>query len=191
MFNNFIFFWGITSTSFDSKSYSNKFLPQNSQPTTYSFFLLSELEFEYDAFVIFSSQDSDWVTKILVPTLEEKYGFKCCVHYRDFVVGVPFLENMVNSVYKSRKTIAVVSKNFFNSNYCGSEMDYALHRLMERRDNSLVVIKLDEVGRGKLPKELRKRSFIDLSKNVEKEHWERKLVQCFTIPSDLSQEQIL
>ncbi|XP_066015534.1 uncharacterized protein [Pocillopora verrucosa] len=152
---------------------------------------MSELEFEYDAFVIFSSQDSDWVTKILVPTLEEKHGFKCCVHYRDFVVGVPFLENMVNSVYKSRKTIAVVSKNFFNSNYCGSEMDYALHRLMEKRDNSLVVIKLDEVGRGKLPKELRKRSFIDLSKNVEKEHWERKLVQCFTIPSDLSQEQIL
>ena len=70
-------------------------------------------------------------------------------------------------------------------------MDYALHRLMERRDNSLVVIKLDDVDRGKLPKELRKRSFIDLSKNVEKEHWERKLVQCFTIPSDFSHEQIL
>ena len=186
MFNNFIFFWGITSTGFDLKSYSNKFLPQNSQPTTCSYFLLSELEFEYDAFVIFSSQDSDWVTKTLILTLEEKHGLKCCVHYRDFVAGVPFLENMVN-----RKTIAVVSKNFFNSNYCGSEMDYALHRLMERRDNSLVVIKLDDVDRGKLPKELRKRSFIDLSKNVEKEHWERKLVQCFTIPSDLSQEQIL
>ena len=154
-------------------------------------FLLSELEFEYDAFVIFSSQDSDWVTKTLILTLEEEHGFKCCVHYRDFVVGVPFRENMVNSVYKSRKTIAVVSNNFFNSNYCGSEMDYALHRLMERRDNSLVVIKLDDVDRGKLPKELRKRSFIDLSKNVEKEHWERKLVKCLTIPSDLSQEQIL
>ncbi|XP_066015638.1 uncharacterized protein [Pocillopora verrucosa] len=152
---------------------------------------MSELEFEYDAFVIFSSQDSDWVTKTLILTLEEKHGFKCCVHYRDFVVGVPFRENMVNSVYKSRKTIAVVSNNFFNSNYCGSEMDYALHRLMERRDNSLVVIKLDDVDRGKLPKELRKRSFIDLSKNVEKEHWERKLVKCLTIPSDLSQEQIL
>ena len=98
---------------------------------------------------------------------------------------------MVNSVYKSRKTIAVVSNNFFNSSYCGSEMDYALHRLMERRDNSLVVIKLDDVDRGKLPKELRERSFIDLSKNVEKEHWERKLVKCLTIPCDLSQEQIL
>ncbi|CAH3141924.1 unnamed protein product [Pocillopora meandrina] len=152
---------------------------------------VSELEFEYDAFVIFSSQDSDWVTKTLILTLEEKHGLKCCVHYRDFVAGVPFRENMVNSVYKSRKTIAVVSNNFFNSNYCGFEMDYALHRLMERRDNSLVAIKLDDVDRGKLPKELRERSFIDLSKNIEKEHWERKLVKCLTIPSDLSQEQIM
>ena len=37
-------------------------------------------------------------------------------------------------------------------------MDYALHRLMERKDDSVVVIKLDDVDRGKLPKELRKRS---------------------------------
>ena len=191
LFDNLIFFWGITSTGFEAKSDSNKFYTIELSANNMYLFLLSELEFEYDAFVIFSSQDSDWVTKTLILTLEEKHGLKCCVHYRDFVVGVPFRENMVNSVYKSRKTIAVVSNNFFNSNYCGFEMDYALHRLMERRDNSLVAIKLDDVDRGKLPKELRERSFIDLSKNIEKEHWERKLVKCLTIPSDLSQEQIM
>lgn len=152
---------------------------------------LSKPTFEYDAFVIFSSQDSDWVVKTLIPTLEEKHHFKCCVHYRDFALGVPFRENMVNSVYKSRKTLAVVSKNFFNSNYCGSEMDYALHRLMERRDDSLVVIKIDDVDRIKLPKELRKRSYIDLQKSVEKDHWDRKLVKCLTLPSDQPQKQIL
>ncbi|PFX31053.1 Fibroblast growth factor receptor 2 [Stylophora pistillata] len=142
-----------------------------------------ELEFEYDALVIFSSRDSDWVNKTLIPTLEKKHGFKCCVHYRDFVLGVPYRENMVNSVYKSRKTIAVVSKNFFISNYCGSEMEYALHRLMERRDDSVVVIKLDDVERAKLPKELQKRSYIDYPNNAEKNHWERKLVNCLTIPN--------
>ncbi|PFX24337.1 Toll-like receptor 6 [Stylophora pistillata] len=153
--------------------------------------LLSQHEFEYDAFVIFSSQDSDWVIKTLIPTLEEKHHFKCCVHYRDFVVGVPFRENMVNSVYKSRNTIAVLSKNFFNSNYCGSEMEYALHRLMERKDDSVVVIIIDDVDRGKLPKELRKRSYIDYQKNVEKDHWERKLVNCLKIPNNQPEEQIL
>ncbi|XP_022792736.1 fibroblast growth factor receptor-like 1 [Stylophora pistillata] len=153
--------------------------------------LLSKHKFEYDAFVIFSSQDSEWVIKTLIPTLEEKHHFKCCVHYRDFVVGVPFRENMVNSVYKSRKTIAVMSKNFFNSNYCGSEMEYALHRLMERKDDSVVVIIIDDVDRGKLPKELRKRSYIDYQKNVEKDHWERKLVNCLKIPNNQPEEQIL
>ena len=131
------------------------------------------------------------MVKILIPTLEEKHHFKCCVHYRDFVLGVPFRENMINSVYKSRKTLAVVSKNFFNSNYCGSELDYALHRLMERRDDSLVVIKIDDVDRAKLPKELRKRSYIDLQKSVEKVHWDRKLVKCLTLPSDPPQKQIM
>lgn len=137
-----------------------------------------DMQFEYDAFVIYSSQDSEWVVKTLIPTLEEKHGLKCCVHYRDFPLGIPFRQNMVDSVYKSKKTVAVVSTHFFNSNYCGSELDYALHRLMEKKDDSLVVVKLDEVNRKKLPRELQKRSYIDFSKSTDKETWERKLVKC-------------
>ncbi|XP_022807311.1 toll-like receptor 4, partial [Stylophora pistillata] len=140
--------------------------------------LPSDLEFEYDAFIIFSSEDSQWVVNTLIPTLEENHGIRCCVHYRDFIPGVTFRKNMVDSVYKCKKTIAVVSTHFFNSKYCGSELDYALHRLMERRDDSLVVIKLDDVEKGKLPKELQKRSYIDYAKSVEKESWEKKLVSC-------------
>ncbi|RMX56208.1 hypothetical protein pdam_00015887 [Pocillopora damicornis] len=76
---------------------------------------LTDMEFEYDAFVIYSSEDADWVVRTLIPTLEEKYGLKCCVHYRDFLLGVPFRQNMVDSVYKCKKNIAVVSTHFFNS----------------------------------------------------------------------------
>ena len=49
---------------------------------------------------------------------------------------------------------------------------------MEKRDDSLVVIKLDEVDKRKLPMELQERSYIDYSKSVEKEAWEKKLVDC-------------
>ena len=139
---------------------------------------VADLEFEYDAFIIFSSEDSQWVINTLIPTLEENHGMKCCVHYRDITPGVTFRKNMVDSVYKCKKTIAVVSTHFFNSKYCGSELDYALHRLMEKRDDSLVVIKIDDVDRRKLPKELQKRSYIDYAKSVEKESWEQKLVDC-------------
>ena len=143
-------------------------------------FHVSDMEFEYDAFVIYSSEDADWVVRTLIPTLEEKYGLKCCVHYRDFLLGVPFLQNMVDSVYRCKKNIAVVSTHFFNSNYCGTELDYALHRLMEKKDDSLVVIKLDDVHNKKLPKELRKRSYIDYPKSTDKETWEKKLVKSLT-----------
>ena len=141
---------------------------------------VADPEFEYDAFIIFSSEDSQWVINTLIPTLEENHGMKCCVHYRDFTPGVTFRKNMVDSVYKCKKTIAVVSTHFFNSKYCGSELDYALHRLMEKRDDSLVVIKIDDVDRRKLPKELQKLSYIDYAKSVEKESWEKKLVDCLS-----------
>ena len=90
---------------------------------------------------------------------------------------------MVNSVYKSRKTIAVVSRNFFGSSFCESEFEYALRRLTEWRDDSLIVIKLDDVDGDKFPMELKQRSYIDCPKSVEKETWETKLVNCLKVCS--------
>ncbi|XP_068690344.1 fibroblast growth factor receptor-like 1 isoform X2 [Montipora foliosa] len=135
------------------------------------------LLFEYDAFIIYSSKDEEWVRGTLLPTLEDKHGFKCCIHYRDFMPGVLYQQNMVNSVYASKKTVAVVSKNFFKSGFCESEFEYALLRLAERRDDSLIVIKLDDIDTRKLPLEVRKRSYIDCPKSIEKETWETKLVK--------------
>ena len=111
--------------------------------------------------------------------LEEKHNIKCCIHYRDFLPGVPFVENMAESVYNSRKTIAVVSKSFLSSNYCNEELRIALHRLVERRDNSVIVLKLDDVEDSKLPIELRSRSYIDFTKATDKKTWEYTLVNSF------------
>ena len=91
---------------------------------------------------------------------------------------------MVDSVYKSRKTVAVVSQSFFDSKYCGSELDFALHRRLKKRDNSLVVIKLDDVDKNKLPKALQKRSYIDYLNSKEKQTWERNLVKCFKVQGE-------
>ena len=51
-------------------------------------FHVSGMQFEYDAFVMYSSEDKGWVVRTLIPTLEEK------------------------CVYICRKTIAVVSIHF-------------------------------------------------------------------------------
>ena len=97
---------------------------------------------------------------------------------------------MVDSVYKSRKTVAVVSRSFFDSKYCSSELDFALHRLLEKRGNSLVVIKLDDVDKNKLPKALQKRSYIDYPHLNEKQAWERNLVKCFKVQGENVQKSV-
>ena len=135
--------------------------------------------FNFDAFIIYSTTDETWVEKKLLPILEEKHNIKCCIHYRDFLPGVPFLENMAQSVYNSRKTIAVVSKSFLSSKYCNHELKMALHRLVERDDNSVIVIKLDDVEDSDLPIELQFRSYIDFTKATDKKTWEYKLVNSF------------
>ena len=139
-------------------------------------------EFKFDAFIIYSYEDEKWVINTLLSTLEKKHGLKCCIHFRDFALGKPFRDNMVESVYNSRKTVAVFSHSFLKSKHCNNEMDMALGRLLEKRDDSVVVIKLDDVDRKRLPKALKKRSYIDYPKSIEKETWEKKLVDCLKVP---------
>ena len=107
--------------------------------------------FKFDAFIIYSTKDGDWVKKKLLATLEKKHNIKCCIYYRDFLPGLSLRENMVQSIYNSRKTIAVVSKRFLRSKYCNQELSIAVHRLVEREDDSVIVIKLDDVEDSKLP----------------------------------------
>ncbi|XP_073241828.1 uncharacterized protein [Porites lutea] len=142
---------------------------------------VSDTEFQFDAFIIYSSADEEWVKKTLLPILEEKNALKCCIHYRDFIPGKPFRDNMADSVYTSRKTIAVVSHNFFKSQYCHHEMDMALGRLVKTGDNSVIVIKLDDVDGKKLPKALKERSYIDYYKLNDKETWEKQLIHCLKV----------
>lgn len=120
----------------------------------------------------------------LLRILEDTYGFKCCVHYRDFEVGACFLNNISNSLEVSHKVIAVVSKNFFASNWCNHELAQALYKQAKENDNSIIVIRKDDVTYDKLPVALRERSFIDYSNTVERKTWASKLVKALESSSN-------
>lgn len=141
-------------------------------------------EFKYHAFIIYSQEDSHWVNDHLLPFLEGRHHLKCCLHYRDFTPGKPFQESMAESVYNSYKIIAVLSNNFLNSNYCSYELNIAKYRLLNRRDESLIVIRIDKGDYRKLPRELRKRNFIDYSNSLERPLWESKLLTFLNAPDD-------
>ncbi|XP_020605804.1 uncharacterized protein LOC110044577 [Orbicella faveolata] len=134
-------------------------------------------EFKYHAFISFQKEDSHWVSGELLPFLEKEHQIQCCLHYRDFDPGTPFLESMADGVYKSYKIIVVFSSNFLQSNYCIHELDLAQYRLLNRRDDSLIIIRIDNTDPSKLPPALQKRNFIDYSDVLERPFWKSKLLK--------------
>ena len=98
----------------------------------------------------------------LLPLLDEN-NLKYCVHDIHWEPGRYLNEQMVESVYQSRMVLVLLSKNYMKSNYCKVELDYAIYRNVEKGDRSLIVVKFDDMNVKETPKEIRNRTFIDIS----------------------------
>ncbi|XP_069507504.1 toll-like receptor 13 [Ambystoma mexicanum] len=107
-------------------------------------------KYTYDAFVSYNKHDEKWVLNDLLPTLEEQYQWQLCLHHRDFQPGKPILDNIVENIYASRKTICVISEDYLESEWCSSEMQVASFRLFDERKDVLVLIFLEEIPRERL-----------------------------------------
>ncbi|XP_067419845.1 toll-like receptor 13 [Emydura macquarii macquarii] len=102
--------------------------------------------FKYDAFVSYNSADEEWVLEQLVPTLESSQGtFRLCLHHRDFELGKSIVDNIVDSIYNSRKTICVISRNYLQSEWCSLEIQLASYRLFEELKEVLVMVFLEAI----------------------------------------------
>ncbi|XP_069507503.1 toll-like receptor 13 [Ambystoma mexicanum] len=99
----------------------------------------------YDAFVSYNKHNEEWVLSDLLPTLEEQYHWKLCLHHRDFEPGRPILDNIVENIYASRKTICVISRHYLESEWCSGEMQVASYRLFDERKDVLILIFLEEI----------------------------------------------
>ncbi|KAL4240723.1 hypothetical protein ACF0H5_001511 [Mactra antiquata] len=98
----------------------------------------------YDAFVAYSQDDSDWVIDKLVPILESEYGYKLCIHERDFDIGAYINDNIVQNIKNSKRALLVLSESFVNSGWCNFEMKVALIKHIEE-DFPVIVIILQTV----------------------------------------------
>jgi TIR domain len=115
------------------------------------------VEYEYDAFVVYDSEDRQWVNDQLLPHLELQVNtaerditssprpdiLRLCVHERDFPPGQEIIGNIWNKMEHSRKVILVVSKNFTKSHYCDYEMNLARMQSIEQGRSLLIPILLE------------------------------------------------
>ena len=134
------------------------------------------MEYSYDAFIIHSSRDEEWVCETLLAILEDNLGFRCCVPCRDFLPGKPVLENVTDSVSESRNIISVVSHHFLESGDCIYDLNVAFYMLSRRPYGGVpFVIKTEDVD---IPKRWRKGTIIDCSTSTGNKRWIKMLLTC-------------
>ena len=110
----------------------------------------------YDAFVSYSGSDHQWVVNTLQERLEHHDPpYKLCIHHRDFVVGAPIQENILNSVDQSKRMLMVLSRNFLKSEWCLLEFRAAHRKVLEDRMNYLIIILFDDVNMEELDDEMK------------------------------------
>ncbi|NWX13670.1 TLR4 protein, partial [Aegotheles bennettii] len=110
----------------------------------------------YDAFVIHSSKDQEWVIKELVEPLEGGTPpFQLCLYYRDFLPGVPIVTNIIEEGFlSSRNVIAVISTDFLESKWCSFELDIAQSWQLVEGKAGIIMIVLEEVNKALLRQRL-------------------------------------
>ncbi|XP_010004422.1 PREDICTED: toll-like receptor 1 [Chaetura pelagica] len=101
---------------------------------------------QFHAFISYSERDSLWVKNELMPNLEKGEGcVQLCQHERNFVPGRSIVENIINCIEKSYKSIFVLSPNFVQSEWCHYELYFAHHKLFSENSNSLILILLEPI----------------------------------------------
>ena len=76
-------------------------------------------EYVYDAFISCTRDGAKWAKRYMLPKLENlDTGLKFCVAQRDFLVGKTIIDNILDTISHSRKTILLVDETFINSKWC-------------------------------------------------------------------------
>ena len=84
---------------------------------------------------------------------------------------------MADSVFGSRVTVAVISSSYMTSKFCQEELSMAVCKSMAANRPSLLAIRIDSVSRKKLPKNLRRTTFLDYIDSTEQQTWDRRLIK--------------
>ena len=102
-----------------------------------------EGQYDFDAFVSCTREGAKWMKKYFLPKLENKAtGFKFCIAQRDFIVGKTIIDNIMDSINRSRKTILLVDETFIKSKWCQEELLLSHHVSVRKSGNSPIEINL-------------------------------------------------
>ncbi|XP_037301980.1 protein toll-like, partial [Manduca sexta] len=102
----------------------------------------------YDAFVSFAHEDEELVVEQLAARLESgPQPYRLCLHYRDWAPGEWIPAQIAASVRASRRTVAIVSTHYLQSDWARAEFREATAASLRDGTPRLVVVLLDDPDR--------------------------------------------
>ncbi|XP_061735070.1 toll-like receptor 7 [Nerophis ophidion] len=118
----------------------------------------------YDAFVIYDKEDPavlEWVRKEMCIHLEERGDrqLTLCLEERDWIPGCPLIDNLLQSIHKSKRTVFVLTNRYIKSGNFKTAFYMAQQRLMDEKNDVIVIILLEEVPCNSKYLRLRKRLY--------------------------------
>lgn len=100
-----------------------------------------DMQYDYDAFVAYSGDEYEWICSKFRQTLEVDNSLKLCLHDRDFAVGESILQNIINSICKSRKVIIDATPGYLRSRWFEFEVEMSKLEMFDRPyENGVIVI---------------------------------------------------
>jgi len=150
--------------------------------------MIDERPYDYDVFVMFSSEDFEWVSEQLSPQLEREGNLRLCLHFRDFAFGQEIITNIAESIESSRKCLLIVSNAFSRSNWCQYEMSLAQNGMLRKDRHNLILVLLEEINdidmNPRLRHEMSRSTYAEWTDHVvgKQLFWER-LIQALKKPS--------
>ncbi|XP_053386390.1 interleukin-18 receptor accessory protein-like isoform X2 [Mercenaria mercenaria] len=133
---------------------------------------------EYDVFISYSSEDLNWAKDVLFYKLSDQ-GYEVCIDFKDFTPGMAIAENIMDAIYRSHKTIVLMSKNFLKSMWGQFELQQAHNRAIMQRSDALILIKHDTC---KVPGKLMGKTFLDWSDDKVQPHFWTRLFEAIGEP---------
>ncbi|KAJ0002467.1 hypothetical protein NQD34_007616 [Periophthalmus magnuspinnatus] len=103
---------------------------------------------EFHAFASFSQHNAEWVHNSMLPNLSE---LRICHHEKHFMPGRTIIDNIMNCVQKSRRSVFVLSAHFVKSEWCHYELYFATHQRQARGPDSVVLVLLEPLPEYLIP----------------------------------------
>ncbi|XP_075040249.1 toll-like receptor 7 [Mixophyes fleayi] len=104
---------------------------------------------EYDAYIAFDTNNkavTDWVYNEFLVCLEgpERGMFNLCLEERDWMVGKPSIENLYEAIYRSKKTVLILTHEGFNTGLLRHAFLMSHQRLLDEKKDVVVLVILDD-----------------------------------------------